>query len=239
MGLEISRLQNLIGTGGVERLRLSHVAVFGIGGVGGHTVEALARSGVGRITLCDSDLVEESNLNRQIVALHSTIGRLKVDVAADRIKDINPECCVTTYPLFYNQDTSSQFDFSQYDYVVDAVDTVAAKISIVERCRAAGVPVISAMGAGNKMDATAFRVADIYDTKVDPLARVMRRELKARGIDSLKCVYSQENPLESVEENGKPTENGKRWVSGSTAWVPSVVGLIMAGEVIKDLLQGN
>lgn len=239
MGLEISRLQNLIGTGGVERLRLSHVAVFGIGGVGGHTVEALARSGVGRITLCDSDLVEESNLNRQIVALHSTIGRLKVDVAADRIKDINPECCVTTYPLFYNQDTSSQFDFSQYDYVVDAVDTVAAKISIVERCRAAGVPVISAMGAGNKMDATAFRVADVYDTKVDPLARVMRRELKARGIDSLKCVYSQENPLESVEENGKPTENGKRWVSGSTAWVPSVVGLIMAGEVIKDLLQGN
>lgn len=239
MGLEISRLQNLIGTGGVERLRLSHVVVFGIGGVGGHTVEALARSGVGRITLCDSDLVEESNLNRQIVALHSTIGRLKVDVAADRIKDINPECCVTTYPLFYNQDTSSQFDFSQYDYVVDAVDTVAAKISIVERCGEAGVPVISAMGAGNKMDATAFRVADIYDTKVDPLARVMRRELKARGIDSLKCVYSQENPLESVEENGKPTENGKRWVSGSTAWVPSVVGLIMAGEVIKDLLQGN
>lgn len=239
MGLEISRLQNLIGTGGVERLRLSHVAVFGIGGVGGHAVEALARSGVGRITLCDSDLVEESNLNRQIVALHSTIGRLKVDVAADRIKDINPECCVTTYPLFYNQETSDQFDFSQYDYVVDAVDTVAAKISIVERCREAGVPVISAMGAGNKMDATAFRVADIYDTKVDPLARVMRRELKARGIDSLKCVYSQENPLESVEENGKPTENGKRWVSGSTAWVPSVVGLIMAGEVIKDLLQGS
>ncbi|MBR2902364.1 MAG: tRNA threonylcarbamoyladenosine dehydratase [Clostridia bacterium] len=239
MGLEISRLQNLIGTGGVERLRLSHVAVFGIGGVGGHAVEALARSGVGRITLCDSDLVEESNLNRQIIALHSTIGRLKVDVAVDRIKDINPECCVTTYPLFYNQETSDQFDFSQYDYVVDAVDTVAAKISIVERCREAGVPVISAMGAGNKMDATAFRVADIYDTKVDPLARVMRRELKARGIDSLKCVYSQENPLESVEENGKPTENGKRWVSGSTAWVPSVVGLIMAGEVIKDLLQGN
>lgn len=239
MGLEISRLQNLIGTGGVERLRLSHVAVFGIGGVGGHTVEALARSGVGRITLCDSDMVEESNLNRQIVALHSTIGRLKVDVAADRVKDINPECCVSTYPLFYNQETSDQFDFSQYDYVVDAVDTVAAKLSIVERCREAGVPVISAMGAGNKMDATAFRVADIYDTKVDPLARVMRRELKARGIDSLKCVYSQEDPLQSVEENGKPTETSKRWVSGSTAWVPSVVGLIMAGEVIKDLLRGN
>lgn len=237
MGLEISRLQNLIGTGGVERLRLSHVAVFGIGGVGGHAVEALARSGIGRLTLWDSDLVEETNLNRQIVALHSTIGRLKVDVAADRIRDINPECCVTTYPLFYSQETAEKFDFTQYDYVVDAVDTVAAKVSIVEHCRDAGVPVISSMGAGNKMDATAFRVADIYDTKVDPLARIMRRELKARGIDSLKCVYSQESPLESVEENGKPAEKGKRWVSGSTAWVPSVVGLIMAGEVIKDLLQ--
>ncbi len=234
--LELSRLQNMIGADGVERLRLSCVAVFGIGGVGGHVVEALARSGVGRIVLCDSDCVEDSNLNRQLVALHSTLGQLKVDVAKQRILDINPDCQVEVHPVFYGPETEGQFDFAQYDYVVDAVDTVTAKLSIVERAREAGVPVISSMGAGNKMDATAFKVADVFKTKVDPLARIMRRELKARGIDSLKCVYSEEMPRKAVEQEGKPADD-KHWVSGSNAWVPSVAGLILAGEVIMDLAQ--
>ena len=234
--LELSRLQNMIGAEGVERLRSSCVAVFGVGGVGGYVVEALARSGIGHIVLCDSDSVEESNLNRQIVALHSTLGKSKVEVAKARILDINPDCQVTVHPVFYGPDTESRFDFSVYTYVVDAVDTMSAKLSIVERAKTAGIPVISSMGAGNKVDATAFRVADIFKTKVDPLARIMRRELKTRGIDSLKCVYSEELPRKAVEEGGKPVD-GKHWVSGSNAWVPSVAGLIIAGEVIMDLAQ--
>lgn len=234
--LELSRLQNMIGADRVETLRGSCVAVFGVGGVGGHVVEALARSGIGHIVLCDSDCVEDSNLNRQIVALHSTLGRTKVEVARERILDINPECKVTAYPIFYGPETEHLFDFSAYNYVVDAVDTVAAKVSIVEKAKAAGVPVISSMGAGNKMDATAFRVVDVFKTKVDPLARIMRRELKAKGIDSLKCVYSEELPRKALEEGGKPVD-GKRWVSGSNAWVPSVAGLILAGEVVMDLTQ--
>ena len=234
--LELSRLQNMIGAEGVERLRSSCVAVFGVGGVGGYVVEALARSGIGHIVLCDSDSVEESNLNRQIVALHSTLGKSKVEVAKARILDINPDCQVTVHPVFYGPDTEALFDFSTYTYVVDAVDTMSAKLSIVERAKTAGIPVISSMGAGNKVDATAFRVADIFKTKVDPLARIMRRELKARGIDSLKCVYSEELPRKAVEEGGKPVD-GKHWVSGSNAWVPSVAGLIIAGEVIMDLAQ--
>ncbi|MBR5137063.1 MAG: tRNA threonylcarbamoyladenosine dehydratase [Clostridia bacterium] len=226
----------MIGAEGVERLRSSCVAVFGVGGVGGYVVEALARSGIGHIVLCDSDSVEESNLNRQIVALHSTLGKSKVEVAKARILDINPDCQVTVHPVFYGPDTENLFDFSVYTYVVDAVDTMSAKLSIVERAKTAGIPVISSMGAGNKVDATAFRVADIFKTKVDPLARIMRRELKTRGIDSLKCVYSEELPRKAVEEGGKSVD-GKHWVSGSNAWVPSVAGLIIAGEVIMDLAQ--
>lgn len=231
--MQFSRTALLIREEGVEKLKGSRVAVFGVGGVGGYVVEALARSGVGTLDLIDNDTVSESNLNRQIVALHSTIGRLKTEVAAERAKDINPAITVNVHNLFYVPETAAQFDFSAYDYVVDAIDTVSGKIALVEQAKRSNTPVISSMGAGNKLDPTAFEVSDISKTSVCPLARVMRRELKKRGIERLKVVYSKEEPLCSPlkdESSGKP-------IPGSVAFVPSVVGLIIAGEVIKDLIK--
>ena len=229
---EFSRSALLLGESALLKLKNCRVAVFGVGGVGGYAVEALARTGVGALDLIDADTIAESNLNRQILALRSTLGRYKTEVAAERVKDINPACKVTAYNLFYGA-TTTEIDFSKYDYVVDAVDTVSAKLVIIERAKAAGVPVISAMGAGNKLDATAFKVADIADTRICPLARVMRKELKKRGIEGVKTVYSEEEPKESGlfnEESGKP-------IPSSVAFVPSVVGMILAGEVIKDLIR--
>ena len=227
MNEQFSRTALVLGEAALERLAASRVAVFGVGGVGGYVVEALARSGVGVLDLVDNDTVALSNLNRQIIALHSTVGRSKVEVAAERVRDINPACAVTAHQCFYLPETAGQFDFHQYDYVVDAIDTVAGKLALVENARACGVPVICAMGAGNKTDPTRFEVADIHDTTVCPLARVMRRECRKRGIDHLKVVYSKEEPVAPPE--------GVR-VPGSTAFVPPVVGLIIAAEVVKDLI---
>ena len=234
MSGQFSRTGLLLGEAAMERLARSRVAVFGIGVVGGHAAEALARSGIGGMDLVDSDTVSESNLNRQLVALHSTVGRYKVDVMEERIRDINPRAVVRTYRCFFLPENAEQFPFGEYDYVVDAVDTITAKIELVLKAQAAGVPVISSMGAGNKLDASAFRVADIYQTSVCPLARVMRRELKKRGVRNLKVVYSQEPPLMPEPGEEMPAE-GRRAVPGSVAFVPSVAGLILAGEVVKDL----
>ncbi len=216
----------------MEKLAVSRVAVFGLGGVGGYTVEALARSGVGALDLIDGDKVCLTNLNRQIIATLKTVGRYKADVAAERIADINPECVVRAYKTFYLPDTAHEFDFTQYDYVVDAIDTVTGKLTIIENAKKCGVPVISAMGAGNKLDPTAFQVADISETSVCPLARVMRKELKKRGIGHVKVVYSKEEPARPLESTEQTT---RRALPGSNAFVPSVMGLIIAGEVIKDL----
>lgn len=229
-----SRIELLIGEEALLKLKNARVAVFGVGGVGGYTVEALARSGVGCLDLIDSDTVALTNLNRQIIALHSTLGKYKVDVAAERVKDINPDIIVHTYRTFFLPDTAEQFPFAEYDYVVDAIDTVTGKLTLVEYAKKTNTPIISSMGAGNKLDPTAFRVADIYKTKVCPLAKVMRRELKKRGIDKLKVVYSEEEPLTPAPSD---EVSGKRQTPGSTAFVPSVVGLIIAGEVIKDLCK--
>lgn len=229
---EFSRTEMLIGKEGVERLKNAKVAVFGIGGVGGYVCEALIRSGLGTIHLIDNDLISESNLNRQIIALRSTIGRLKTEVMAERLKDINPDVEIVRHDVFYLPETAEKFDFSEYDYVVDAIDTVSGKISLIERAKQSGTPIISAMGAGNKLDPTAFEVADIAKTSVCPLARVMRRELKKRGIEHVKVVYSKEEPKRTEAE----AENGKT-PPGSIAFVPSVAGLIIASEVIKDLLK--
>lgn len=244
MANQFSRTELLFGEAAMDRLAQCHVAVFGIGGVGGYTAEALARSGIGEIDLIDSDTVSLTNLNRQIIALRSTIGKYKVDVMKERILDINPDIKVHVHKCFYLPETKDEFDFSQYDYVVDAVDTVTAKLQLVEEANAAGVPVISSMGAGNKLDPTAFQVADIYKTSVCPLAKVMRRELKKRGIKKLKVVYSQELPvmpsqeaLNSYSEEQSETAPKKRSVPGSVAFVPSVAGLIIAGEVLKDLIN--
>ena len=231
--MQFSRTAFLLGEEGVEKLKKSRVAIFGIGGVGGYVAEALARSGVGALDLIDKDVVSVSNINRQIIALHSTVGRKKTEVMAERVKDINPAINVKTYDVFYLPETANEFVFSSYDYVVDAIDTVSGKIALVEQAKAANIPVISSMGAGNKLDPTAFEVVDISKTSVCPLARVMRRELKKRGIEHLKVVYSKEEPRASActdEETGKV-------IPGSIAFVPSVVGLILAGEVIKDLVK--
>ena len=222
-----SRTEALLGEQAMEKLKKARVAVFGIGGVGGHVVEALVRSGVGAVDIVDSDKVCLSNLNRQIIATESSIGKYKVDVMKERILDINPEAVVNVHKCFYLPETKDEFDFSQYSYVVDAVDTVTAKIQLVMEAAEAGVPIISSMGAGNKLDPTSFQVADIYKTSVCPLAKVMRRELKKRGIKKLKVVYSREQP---VVKNAVPA---------SVAFVPSVVGLIIAGEVIKDLAKAD
>ncbi len=231
--MQFSRTALLIGEAGVEKLKKSHVAVFGVGGVGGYVVEALARSGVGRLTLVDNDTVSVSNLNRQIIALHSTLGKLKTEVAAARVKDINPDIAVEVRNTFFLPENAGEFDFSAYDYVVDAIDTVSGKIALIEQAKLAGVPVISCMGAGNKLNGGAFEVADISKTSVCPLARVMRRELKKRGIAHVKVVYSKEEPLQT---GARDVESGKP-LPASIAFVPSVAGLLLAGEVIKDLIR--
>ena len=289
-----SRTRMLLGDEAMEKLKGSRVAVFGIGGVGGYVVEALARSGVGTLDLIDNDEVAFSNLNRQIIATMDTMGRSKVEAAAERVHSINPEAVVHTYKCFYLPETASQFDFALYDYVVDAIDTVTGKIQLILQAKAAGTPVISAMGAGNKLDPSRFEVADLYETSVDPLARVMRRELKKRGVDSLKVVYSKEKPLQPAKTEEKSPEQdqdqlpdellqvpaektaipapvrdqlpdellqvpaektaipalirdqfpdespqtpaARRSVPGSIAFVPSVAGLIIAGEVVRDLI---
>lgn len=235
MNGRFSRTELLLGGEAMERLRNARIAVFGVGGVGGYVAEALARSGIGMLDLIDSDTVSESNINRQIIALGSTIGQYKVDVAKSRIADINPDCNVTVHRMFFMPETADQLDFSQYDYVIDAIDTVTGKIEIIMRAKAAGVPVISSMGAGNKLDPTAFVVTDIYKTSVCPLARVMRREMKKRGVDSLKVVYSTEQAI-VPQYNGETQPSGKP-IPGSNAFVPSVAGLIIAGEVIKELAK--
>lgn len=247
---QFSRTQLLVGKEAMDRLANSRVAIFGIGGVGGYVVEALARSGVGTLDLIDDDKICLTNLNRQIIATRSTIGKYKVDVAKARVLDINPKAIVNTYQTFYVPETAEQFDFSQYDYVVDAIDTVTGKINLVMQAQQTNTPIISSMGAGNKMDPTAFRVADIYKTSVCPLAKVMRRELKKRGVKKLKVVYSEEKPLTPIEDEAISCKSHcvcppgtvrkctqRRQVPGSNAFVPSVVGLIIAGEVIKDLVH--
>ncbi|MBO5372330.1 MAG: tRNA threonylcarbamoyladenosine dehydratase [Lachnospiraceae bacterium] len=231
---QFSRTELLIGQENLERLSQARVAVFGVGGVGGYTVEALARSGIGTLDLIDNDTVAVSNINRQIIATHKTIGQYKVDVAKERVLDINPNAKVNVYRTFYLPETAGEFDFTQYDYVVDAIDTVTGKLGLAEQAKAAGVPMISAMGAGNKMDASAFEVTDISKTSVCPLARVMRRELKKRGIEHLKVVYSKEKAMTPAESK---EDTGRRQTPGSLAFVPSVAGLIIAGEVIKDLIE--
>ena len=238
MKYEFSRTELLLGEEAMKLLSESRVAVFGVGGVGGHVVEALARSGVGALDLIDKDQVDITNLNRQIIALHSTLGQDKVEAARARILDINPDCRVTLHKTFYLPETQDQFDFTQYDYVVDAIDTVSGKVALVLQAQEAGVPIICSMGAGNKLDPTAFRVADIYQTKVCPLARVMRKELKSRGVKKLKVVYSEEPPI-SPGSSAEEEIPGRRQIPGSTAFVPAVAGLILAGEVIKDLARGK
>ena len=245
---QFSRTELIFGREAMEKLAASRVAVFGIGGVGGYAVEALVRSGVGTVDLVDDDRICLTNINRQIYATRKTVGKYKVDVAAERIHEINPDAVVNIYKTFYTPDTAEQFDFAQYDYIVDAIDTVMGKIALVMNADAAGTPIISSMGAGNKVDPTAFEVTDIYKTSVCPLARVMCCELKRRGVKKLKVVYSREQPIAPIDDMAiscrahcicppgtarKCTQ--RRQVPGSNAFVPSVVGLIIAGEVIKDL----
>ena len=230
---EFSRTAYVYGNDAVNRLASAKVAVFGVGGVGGYICEALARAGIGQIDIFDRDTVSVSNINRQIIALHSTVGLNKVDVMKARIHDINPYCTVNAYNVFYLPENADDFDLSMYDYIADAVDTVSAKIEIATRAYKLGVPIISAMGAGNKTDPTGFRVADINDTSVCPLARIMRRELKARGIKKYKVVYSKEEPRKS----GITDPDSGKSIPGSLSFVPSVVGLIMAGEIVNYLVK--
>jgi len=247
---QYSRTELLLGKEAMEKLRASRVAVFGIGGVGGYAVEALARSGVGAIDLIDDDRVCLTNINRQIIATRKTVGKFKVDVAAERIAEIDPDIKATKHQCFYMPETAERFDFKQFDYVIDAIDTVTGKIELVMQAQKAGVPIISCMGAGNKLDPTAFEVSDIYKTSVCPLAKVMRRELKKRGVSALKVVYSKEQPLTPIEDMAISCKahcicppgtvrkcTNRRQVPGSTAFVPSVAGLILAGEVVKDLIK--
>lgn len=237
---QFSRTELLIGKENMQRLSDARVAVFGVGGVGGYVIEALARSGIGTLDIIDDDKVSLTNINRQIIATRSTIDRYKIDVARERILDINPDCIVHTYRMFYMPDTKDQFDFTQYDYVVDAIDTVTGKIALIMQAKEAGIPIISAMGAGNKLDPAAFEVADIYETSVCPLAKVMRRELKKRGVKKLKVVYSKEKPLTPIVSGDAEAElkgTAGRIAPGSIAFVPPVVGLIIAGEVVKDLIS--
>ncbi len=232
-----SRTQLLLGKAAMDKLAKAHVAVFGIGGVGGYVVEVLARSGVGALTLVDKDVVDVTNLNRQIIALHSTVGQPKVEVARQRVLDINPDCRVTTFEMFYLPENADSFDFSQYDYVVDCVDTVTAKLDLIRRCHEQQVPLLSCMGAANKMDATAFRVADIYQTNMDPLAKIIRKKLRKLGIPQQKVVYSEEEPMTPAEVSTETKPTG-RPVPASNAFVPAAAGLVAGGEVVKDLING-
>ncbi|MCR5585895.1 MAG: tRNA threonylcarbamoyladenosine dehydratase [Lachnospiraceae bacterium] len=250
MANQFQRTQLLIGKENLNKLKKSRVAVFGVGGVGGYVVEALARSGVGTLDLIDDDKVSVTNLNRQIIALQSTVGRYKVDVAKERVADINPDAIVHTYKTFYMPETRKEFDFTEFDYVVDAIDTVTGKIELVMQAKEAETPIISSMGAGNKINPEMFEVADIYKTSVCPLAKVMRRELKKRGVKRLKVVYSKEKPLVPQTEIEMSCRNNctcppdtaancevRRAIPGSMAFTPAVAGLIIAAEVVKDLLD--
>ena len=235
MNEQFLRTAMLLGEGAVEKLRHARVAVFGIGGVGGYTVEALARAGIGQIDVIDSDTISRSNINRQLLATHSTVGMPKVEAAKRRILDINPDCIVRTHEVFYTPETADRFNFTDYDYIVDAIDTVTGKLALVERAMAAGTPIICCMGTGNKLDASAFQVADISKTAMCPLARIMRKELGKRGIRHLKVVYSQEEALTPTGWEAEAAALGKRQIPGSVSFVPGAAGLILAGEVIKDL----
>ena len=235
MSEQFLRTEMLLGSRAIQRLQNARVAVFGLGGVGGYAVEALARSGVGSLDLIDSDRVSVSNLNRQILATHSTVGMLKVDAARNRVLDINPDCVVRAYPIFYTPETADSFDFTRYDYIVDAIDTVTGKLALVERAMAVNTPIICCMGTGNKLDASAFQVADISKTTMCPLARVMRKELSKRGIRHLKVVYSQEEAITPTGWEEEAAALGKRQIPGSVAFVPGAAGLLLAGEVVRDL----
>lgn len=243
MSDQFSRTGLLIGNEGLNRLKGARVAVFGLGGVGSFTCEALARSGVGSLHIIDNDTVSITNINRQLIALHSTVGLFKCDVMQTRIRDINPLCSVTSYKTFFLPENAHSFPFEEYDYVADCVDTVSAKIALAEKCAELNIPLISSMGTGNKLDPTLFKVADIFDTRVCPLAKVMRRELKKRGITSLRVVYSEEEPVKPDFGSGPDREDAElkgtsqRPAPGSISFVPSVAGLIMAGEIIRDLIS--
>ena len=226
---ELSRTIMLLGEENVNKLKNKKVIIFGVGGVGGYTCEALVRTGIGRIDIVDNDTVSLSNINRQIIALHSTVGHKKVDVMKERMLDINPSLVINTFDIFYTPESSSQFDFTEYDYVIDAIDTVSGKIDLAEKCDALNVPIISSMGAGNKLDPCAFKIADIYKTSVCPLAKAVRTALKKKGVKKLKIVYSDEPPHIQGDNNGR--------VPASCAFIPSVVGLIIASEVVKDLIK--
>ena len=234
---ELLRTAMLLGEEAVEKLAKARVAIFGIGGVGGYTLEALARAGIGQIDLIDSDTVSRSNINRQILATQSTVGMPKVEAGKRRVLDINPDCQVRTWEIFYTPETADQFDFTQYDYIVDAIDTVTGKLQLVKAAQEAGTPIISCMGTGNKLDASAFEVSDISKTTMCPLARIMRKELSKRGIKHLKVVYSKEEALSPTGWEEEAKMLGKRQIPGSVAFVPGAAGLILAGEVIKDLAE--
>lgn len=240
MADQYTRTRLLLGKNGIQKLRNARVALFGLGGVGGYTAEALARSGIGHMDLIDDDTVTLTNLNRQLLALHSTIGQYKVDIAEKRIHDIDPTIAVRTYKTFYLPETADRFDFTQYDYVIDAIDTVTGKLTLIAQAKAAGIRVISCMGTGNKLDPTGFQIADISKTSGCALARIMRKECAKRGIRGVKVVYSRELPLTPKEDPGDPLEpqregSSRRTTPGSTAFVPAVAGLVIASEVIKDL----
>ncbi len=235
MNVQFSRTEALLGSAAMETLKKSRVAVFGVGGVGGYTVEALVRSGIGRIALIDPDTISLSNINRQLYATHATLSMPKIEAARQRILDIDPTVTVELYPCFYTPETADSIDLSAFDYVVDAIDTVSGKLCLAERAYALGVPIVSCMGAGNKLDGTAFRVADINETSVCPLARVMRKELKKRGIPRLKVVYSTEQARKPVGTQEEAAALGKRQIPGSTSYIPAIAGLLLAGEVIRDL----
>ncbi len=240
MSEQFVRTEMLLGVDGVERLRNARVAVFGIGGVGGYVCEALARSGVGTLGLIDNDVVSLSNLNRQIIALHSTVGQFKTDVMRDRILDINPDADVRVFHQFLLPENADEFPFADYDYIVDAVDTVSAKLEIICRAKSLGIPVITSMGAGNKLDGSGFKVADISKTSVCPLAKVIRLELKRRGIKGVKAVYSEELPRKPIEGIcDEPPQGSRRSTPGSLAFVPSAAGLVIAGEVVRDIALQN
>lgn len=237
MNEAFSRTAMLLGEDGMAKLSRARVAVFGLGGVGGYVVEALARAGVGQLDLIDKDTVSVSNRNRQILATRRTVGMLKTEAAKERVLDINPDAVVRTYPVFYTPDTAGEFDFRQYDYIVDCIDTVTAKLQLVMQAREAGTPIICCMGTGNKLDPTQFQVADISKTTMCPLARVMRKELGKRGVKHLKVVYSQEEALHPTGWEEEAAAEGKRQIPGSVSFVPGAAGLILAGEVIKDLVK--
>jgi len=234
-----TRTRLLLGASAMEKLKASRVAVFGLGGVGGYALEALARSGIGALDLIDHDTVSLTNLNRQILATHATIGMPKAEAARQRVLDINPEIRVTVHNTFYGPDTAAQFDFSQYDYIIDAIDTVTGKLALITQAKAAGTPILCSMGTGNKLDATKFQIADISKTSVCPLARIMRKECAKRGLKHVKVLFSTEDPIPSQPEEADLQElpEGRRALPGSVAFVPSVAGLLIAGEVIKDLIK--